>query len=148
MNDACCGGSVDVHDDDADGLGDRWKSIAALVSAVAWTLGIVAGFADSPGVADRAFIAAVMVGGVTFAPGAVSAALRGRLGVDVLMTIAGVGAIVLDQLGEAAALAFLFSVSEALEEWGITKSRRGLRVCCSSSRTLRRFGAALGTSTW
>ena len=45
-----------------------------------------------------------------------------------LMTIAAVGAVALGQLAEAAALAFLFSVSEALEEWAVTRSRRGLRA--------------------
>jgi len=115
VGDACCGGAtVDV--DDAGGWGDRWKTIAAGVSAVAWTLGVVAGFADASVAADVVFVVAVIVGGATFAPGAVTGVLRGRLGVGLLMTIAGVGAILLGQIGEAAALAFLFSVSEALEE--------------------------------
>ncbi len=127
MGDVCCGAeSVDL--DDAGGWGDRWKTIAAGVSAVAWIVGVVAGFADASVAADAAFVVAVIVGGATFVPGAVTGVLRGRLGVGLLMTIAGVGAILLGQIGEAAALAFLFSVSEALEEWAITKSRRGLRA--------------------
>jgi cation-transporting ATPase G len=36
--------------------------------------------------------------------------------------------VVLGQFGEAASLAFLFSISEALEDWAITRSRRGLRA--------------------
>ena len=39
--------------------------------------------------------------------------------------------MVLGEYGEAAALAFLFSISEAFEEWAITKSRRGLRAVLS-----------------
>lgn len=70
----------------------------------------------------------MVAGGATFAPVAVTGLLRGRLGVALLMTIAGVGALALGQLGEAATLAFLFSVSEALEQWAVTKSRRGLRA--------------------
>ena len=126
MGDACCGG--ETVDRDAGGLVDRWKTVAAGVSAIAWVIGLLAGIADASVVADVAFVVAVVVGGATFVPAAVTGAMRGRLGVGVLMTIAGVGAILLGQIGEAAALAFLFSVSEALEEWAITKSRRGLRA--------------------
>ena len=126
MGDACCGG--ETVDRDAGGLVDRWKTVAAGVSAIAWVIGLLAGVADASVVADVAFVVAVIVGGATFVPAAVTGALRGRLGVGLLMTIAGVGAILLGQIGEAAALAFLFSVSEALEEWAITKSRRGLRA--------------------
>ena len=126
MGDACCGG--ETVDRDAGGLVDRWKTVAAGLSAIVWVIGLLAGVADASVVADVAFVVAVIVGGATFVPAAVTGALRGRLGVGLLMTIAGVGAILLGQIGEAAALAFLFSVSEALEEWAITKSRRGLRA--------------------
>lgn len=128
MDDACCSGAVGVDGDDEGGLSGRWKKMAAGVSAVAWMLGILAGFAHAPVVADGAFVVSVVVGGATFVPGAVTGVARGRLGVALLMSIAGAGAILLGQLGEAAALAFLFSVSEALEEWAITKSRSGLRA--------------------
>ncbi|MEO6651961.1 MAG: cation-translocating P-type ATPase [Ilumatobacteraceae bacterium] len=127
MAGACCG-TPTVDLDAGGGWGDRWKTIAAGVAAVAWISGVVAGFADASVAADAAFVVAIVAGGATFVPGAVTAVLRGRLGVGLLMTIAGVGAILLGQIGEAAALAFLFSVSEALEEWAITKSRRGLRA--------------------
>ena len=66
------------------------------------------------------------------------------------MTIAAVGAVVLGEFGEAAALAFLFAISEALEEWAITKSRRGLRAVLSlvpETTTLRRDGAVLEVAT-
>jgi cation-transporting P-type ATPase G len=132
MADACCGGEPASIDDEVAGLAGRWKMIAAAIAAVAWVVGMFAehggAFGDGSAVADVAFVVAVVAGGSTFAPGAVTGLLRGRLGVALLMTIAGVGAILLGQLGEAAALAFLFSVSEALEEWAITKSRRGLRA--------------------
>jgi cation-transporting ATPase G len=127
MSDACCGSEDGVARDEGGGLSERWKSVAAGLSALMWTVGVVAGFADAPVAADVAFILAVVVGGATFVPGAVTGLVRGRLGVALLMTIAGMGAILLGQLGEAAALAFLFSVSEALEEWAVTTSRRGLR---------------------
>ena len=80
MSDPCCGGEVEVGGDGAGGLSERWKSVAAGLSALMWTFGVVAGFADAPFAADGAFIMAVVVGGATFVPGAVTGLVRGRLG--------------------------------------------------------------------
>ncbi|WP_229022855.1 heavy metal translocating P-type ATPase [Actinomarinicola tropica] len=88
----------------------------------------MAGISDADTAADVAFVVAVVAGGLTFVPSSLRALRGGRVGVGLLMTIAGAGALVLGQLGEAAALAFLFSVSEALEDWAVTRARRGLRA--------------------
>jgi cation-transporting ATPase G len=47
------------------------------------------------------------------------------------MTIAAVGAVILGEVGEAAMLAFLFSISEGLEEYSLARTRRGLRALLS-----------------
>jgi len=44
------------------------------------------------------------------------------------MAIAAAGAVALGQLGEAATLAFLFSISEALESYALARTRQGLRA--------------------
>ncbi len=72
--------------------------------------------------------AALLVGGSTFVPGALRRLARGRLGVGLLMTIGAVGATLLGQVLEAAALAFLFSLSEGLEEYSLARTRHGLRA--------------------
>lgn len=151
MADSCCeitpgGDDLDVEE----GWRERWRTIAAVASAVMWLAGVVIGRADRPEAADGLYIAAIVVGGATFAPGAVRGLLSRRLGVGLLMTIAAVGAVVLGEFGEAAALAFLFAISEALEEWAITKSRRGLRAVLSlvpETTTLRRDGAVVEVAT-
>src|SRR5680860_1882888 len=66
------------------------------------------------------------------------------------MSIAGAGAILLGQVAEAAALAGWFSVSEVLEEWAITKSRRGLRAVLQlvpDTTTVRRGDDQVEVST-
>jgi cation-transporting P-type ATPase G len=44
------------------------------------------------------------------------------------MAIAAVGAVILGELAGAATLAFLFSISEALESYALARTRRGLRA--------------------
>ncbi len=74
---------------------------------------------------------ALLAGAYTFVPGAIRRLLRGRLGVGLLMTIAAVGAVLLGHVGEAAALAFLFSLAEALEDRAMDRAKEGLRALLS-----------------
>jgi cation-transporting ATPase G len=141
MADACCGS--EPGEEGADELAERWRTAAAVVSTVAWLAGVALGLGDLDGAAAAAFAIALVAGGATFVPEALQRLARGRLGVGLLMTVAAIGSTALGQLEEAAALAFLFSISEALEEWAVTKSRRGLRAVLSlvpDSANVRRDG--------
>jgi cation-transporting ATPase G len=134
MGDACCGSMVPAPSggaDVAEEVDGRWRLAAAVVAAVAWLVGIVFELTDAEAAATVSFVVAIVAGGATFVPGAVRGLVRGRLGVGLLMSIALVGAVVVGQFGEAASLACLFSISEALEEWAVTRSRRGLRAVLS-----------------
>ncbi len=73
-------------------------------------------------------LGALVVGAATFVPGTLRALLTGRLGVGLLMTIAAVGAVALGEYGEAAMLAFLFSIAEGLEGYAVARTRHGLRA--------------------
>ena len=130
MGDACCG-PADIAEADTDESAVEWRTVAAGVAAVAWGAGVVAEIAGSGALATAVFVVAVVAGGSTFAPEVLRGLRGGRLGVGLLMTIAAVGALLLGQLAEAAALCFLFSVSEALEDWAVTRARRGLRALLS-----------------
>ena len=146
MTDTCCAPRNLDAEHEGHWLKERWRTIAAVVAAVLWA----AGFVASGGVADGLLIAAVVIGAATFVPGAVRNLFAGRLGVGLLMTIAAVGALILGEYAEAAALAFLFSISEALEDWAVTTSRRGLRHVLSlvpETTTLRRDGSTLDLPT-
>ena len=73
-------------------------------------------------------VAALLAGAATFVPGTIKHLLKGKIGIDTLMTIGAVGAAALGQFEEAATLAFLYSLSEGLEEYSVTRTRRSLRA--------------------
>jgi cation-transporting ATPase G len=73
------------------------------------------------------YLAGVVLGGATFVPDALRGLLHREVGVGTLMTIAAIGAVLLGEYGEAASLAFLFSLAEALESYSLTQARQGLR---------------------
>ena len=73
-------------------------------------------------------IVALLVAAWTFVPSTLRRLAKGKIGVGTLMTIAAAGAVALGQFEEAAMLAFLYAISEGLEEYSLAKTRRGLRA--------------------
>ena len=129
---------------------DEWRSIAAIAAAAFWVIGVVLELADQSEPAKVAFVVTVVAGGATFVPSSLDGLRHGRLGVGLLMTIAMAGALLLGELGEAAALCFLFSVSEALEHWALSRARRGLRAVLAlvpEETTVRRLDALVDIPT-
>jgi cation-transporting ATPase G len=144
VSDACCDRRHDEGGDDASGR--FWEIRDARLAAVAGLVlagGLAVDVAGATRAADTLFVAALVVGGSTFVPQTVRALLAGRLGVGTLMTIAAIGAALLGEVAEAASLAFLFSISEALEDYALARSRRRLRALLSlvpDRVTVRRGG--------
>lgn len=73
-------------------------------------------------------VIALLVAAWTFVPSTLRRLAKGKIGVGTLMTIAAAGAVALGQYEEAAMLAFLYAISEGLEEYSMAKTRRGLRA--------------------
>lgn len=127
----------DEHDHDGDESEEPtlwWKDRHLLVPIAAGVLLAVGYALEWSGVGVPATIVlalSLIAGASTFVPGAVRRLLRRRLGVGLLMTIAAVGAVLLGYVGEAAALAFLFSIAEALEDRAMDRARSGLRALLS-----------------
>ena len=143
MSDACCGAAgVDSAAEDSaeDGaeVEPLWRVRELRLAALAGVLliaGLAAGWlgwgrsaAGLEMLAPGLEVLAAVAGGATFVPGTLRALYRRRIGVGTLMTIALVGALLLGQFAEGAMLAFLFSLSEALEERSLAHTRRGLRA--------------------
>lgn len=145
--DSCCGPSTPSPEAASHVPADRpswWRDRALLPSAVSG-VALLGGYGlDWAGftVAGSTLHAIALIAGAsTFVPGAIQDLVRGRLGVGLLMTIAAVGAVLLGHVGEAAALAFLFSLAEALEDRAMARAKDGLRALLAllpeSARVMR-----------
>ncbi|PZQ89953.1 MAG: cadmium-translocating P-type ATPase [Leifsonia xyli] len=108
-----------------------WRDRALLPSAISG-VALLAGYTFEwtgfpiPAIVLQAV--ALLAGASTFVPGTIRRLMRGRLGVGLLMTVAALGAVLLGRVGEAAALAFLFSLAEALEDRAMDRAKEGLRA--------------------
>jgi heavy metal translocating P-type ATPase len=99
----------------------RWSAASGLLIAV----GYLAGPLGAPGVVSTVlFIVAALVGARFFAAEAIEELITEReIGIELLMTVAAVVAGALGAWSEAAALAFLYSISESLEEFTEDRTR-------------------------
>ena len=118
-------------DRDDDAPGDAWWSskkgrlTIACGAALAAAYGIGKLF---PAVEAYAFTAAMLVGLVPIARRALMAALAGTpFSIEMLMTIAAVGAVVIHASEEAAAVVFLFLIGELLEGVATGKARASIQ---------------------
>jgi Cd2+/Zn2+-exporting ATPase len=113
-------------------LGDLWRSREVRWSGFSGLL-IAAGYLAGPlgavdAISTALFIAAALVGARFFAAEALEELVRERaIGIELLMTVAAVVAGVLGAWSEAAALAFLYSISESLEEFTEDRTRDAVR---------------------
>jgi len=79
-----------------------------------------------------AFIIAVVIGVLPFARKALTLATAGSpFSIEMLMSIAALGALIIGEAEEAAAVVFLFSVGELLESVAADRARAGIRALAS-----------------
>lgn len=138
MTSACgCEPSVPMADEEEPT--PWWRDRAVLLpvaSGVSLLIGLILEwFVPGAGlVATGLFWLALLLGASQFVPGALKGLVtRGKLGIGLLMTISALGAVLLGFIEEAAALAFLYSIAEALEDKAMDKARSGLRALLPSS---------------
>lgn len=123
-----------------------------------WTAPIGAHGGEVPLAARAFYLVAVVAGGWFVAPKAWSAARRLRPDMNLLMTLAVVGAIGIGEWLEAATVAFLFALSLALEAWSVGRARRAVEAllalappvvrvvdaCCGGEREIAVAEARVG----
>lgn len=124
---------VDLDDDDDDDDDRPWyRSPSVLIpiaSGVAFGAGLVCEWTGAETAGLVLFWIGLLLGAYTFVPGALRKLFtKGKLGIGLLMTISATGAVILGYVEEAAALAFLYSIAEALEDKAMDGARAGLRA--------------------
>jgi len=108
-----------------------WRDRAVMIpvaSGAAFVAAVACEWSGAPTAAVVLFWVGLLFGASTFVPGALRKLATGRLGIALLMTMSATGAVILGHVGEAAALAFLYSIAEALEDRAMDRARAGLRA--------------------
>ena len=145
------------HDEPETVIGDEaeeaerpwWRDRGIMVpvfSGVAFLTGLALEWSGMEIPALVAFWIGLLLGASTFTPGAIRKLFKGKLGIGLLMTISAVGAVILGYVEEAAALAFLYSIAEALEDKAMDRARGGLRALLKlvpETATVRRDGVSV-----
>ena len=107
------------------GLHGRWGIPAVSALLIAGSAAI-AGLFGAGVASDTAMALAAVAAGTPIALSAVRALGARVIGIDLLVTVASVGAVVIGQYWEAAAVTFLFAVGHALEQATLSRTRSAL----------------------
>src|SRR5829696_2592443 len=115
-----------------------------LLAAALWVAGSVASFTGFPGPLITAlFAGAIVAGGWPFARAGAQSARAGRLDMNVLMSVSAIGAAILGQWGEGAAVVVLFALGGALQTRTLERTRGAIRgLMALSPATASRVDAA------
>lgn len=102
-----------------------WGVVAAsgLLIIASWLVGRLT---SAETVADGLMIAAAVVAGYRIAVSAVQALRVRMVSIDLLVVVAAVGAMFIDNYWESAAVTFLFALGKALERATLNRTRRAL----------------------
>ena len=108
----------------------RHRAISVGVAGLLTGLGLILEWTDIGPAALRIalFAIAIISGGWFIFPKAFAAVRRVMLDMNVLMTVAVAGAAIIGEWSEAAAVTFLFGLSELLEAFSVNRARRAVQA--------------------
>ena len=107
---------------------ENWKKLVTVASGTALLLALLLSWVGIPAqVTGALYGLAIVLGGYFVGIAAVKGLARQHyLNINALVVIATLGAIYINQLAEAAAVVFFFSLAEVFESYGIERSRKAL----------------------
>jgi len=109
------------------GISGALLALGLVLSALKLDPTLLVLFGRALSLSTTLYLASVLLGAYHFARQGLYALKTFSLGINFLMSLAIVGAIIIGEYVEAASLAFLFSLAELLEEFSIARARRSLR---------------------
>jgi Cd2+/Zn2+-exporting ATPase len=109
--------------------GQKQRLVSVTISGAFTLLGLLVHWTHSApeSAALGCFLVAIISGGWFIAPKAIAAARRFAPDMNLLMTIAVLGAAGIGEWSEGAAVAFLFALSELLESFSLARARRAIQ---------------------
>jgi Zn2+/Cd2+-exporting ATPase len=102
-----------------------WVSVAGICLLLGWILSKAG--ASALILSTVSYLLAVAAGAVLVLPKALRSLGQKRLDMNALMCLAAIGAIILKEYLEGAAVVFLFALAELLESYSIDRARRSIR---------------------
>src|SRR5690625_5001005 len=105
----------------------KWRRGPWAVPIISGLLIVASFLAPAGGWTDLLMVAAAVVAGWGIVVKAVRALTARVIGIDLLVSIAAIGAVVIGEYWEAAAVTFLFAVGHALETATLNRTRSALR---------------------
>ncbi|WP_411844963.1 heavy metal translocating P-type ATPase [Roseibacillus persicicus] len=123
--------SARLESDQSDlGQGQKDQKLASVIaSGVLTGVGLLVGWLlknPLPFVVEIIFGLAIIAGAWFIVPKAFRTLKQKRFDMNVLMTVAVVGAVIIGEWSEAAAVTFLFALSELLESYSVSRARRAI----------------------
>ena len=99
------------------------RLVGTVASGIALGIGVACeAFFHQTTLARGFYLLAIVAGGIELTTKAIRSGLQKRLDIHVLMFLAIIGALILNQWDEAATVAFLFGLSETLESWSLERA--------------------------
>lgn len=121
-----------------EGGDSRWKKLLTLLAAATFAVGLIFTVLKLP-YAHWLFAVSLGAGGVPVALAAVRSVVRGKITINLLVTIAALGALYLGEILEAAAVMFFFALAEAFEEFGEARSQKAIAALLERSPKMARL---------
>jgi Zn2+/Cd2+-exporting ATPase len=107
---------------------NRNRMILVAASGLFLLIGLTVGWLKIIGFYDKIlFFVSILLGGTLVFPKAYGSLTRKTLDMNVLMALAVIGAVGIGEYAEAAAVVFLFSLSELLESLSVQRARRAIQ---------------------
>jgi Zn2+/Cd2+-exporting ATPase len=105
------------------------RAVSVFASGLLFALGLALGLASAPEVARvGAYLVAIAVGGLPIFRAAIAGVRARHLDMNVLMSVATVGAVGIGQWAEAASVMVLFAAGNALQVYAIDRTRGAVRA--------------------